>query len=373
VLLDLSNSPTKDSGSGCCGSNPARAVDKDLSQSNLPWGRCQQWTSVNDAWWAVDLGSQKRVTKVKLYNRNDCCPERLQGVKIHLGNSFTDRSSNREVASNVNVPQHSPLTVDINAVGRYLFVSKQGGGLTLCEIQVYATAVKTCVKENGFCVKANGGDQNSGVNKLNSDNCDSSTCQADCLARCQATSGATGCEVIWNQGNRGCYVHTRSVDRGNNVGNHACWIFSKCAAAVASPALISQGKPVSMSDPSDQGGNGVASKAVDGDTSQSWGGRSCTHTPNTRNPTWWKVELGANYKVNNVKVWNRSDCCGGRLNGFQLFVGSHKIGGDHGITQGGVKDVLCGNKEGSSVKISLPRKDHLTLCEVQVYGTVARL
>merc|ERR1711862_85986 len=38
--------------------------------------------------------------------------------------------------------------------------------------------------------------------------------------------GATGCEVIWDQGNRGCYVHTAEVERGNGVARHQCWIFS---------------------------------------------------------------------------------------------------------------------------------------------------
>ena len=82
-------------------------------------------------------------------------------------------------------------------------------------------------KENGFCVKSNGLDQNSGVIKLN--NLDGNTFerQAACLRLCSVYQKATGCEVIWNQGNRGCYVHTQEVARGNGVGNHACWIFPK--------------------------------------------------------------------------------------------------------------------------------------------------
>ena len=86
-----------------------------------------------------------------------------------------------------------------------------------------------CQKENGFCVLPNGHDQNSGVIKLDAVNGNSPKQQASCLARCLAYPGATGCEEIWNQGNRGCYVHTSVVSRGNGVRNHACWILNKCA------------------------------------------------------------------------------------------------------------------------------------------------
>ena len=44
---------------------------------------------------------------------------------------------------------------------------------------------------------------------------------------CQATPGATGCEVIKKPGG-GCYVHTAPIAKGNNVADHACWVFSKC-------------------------------------------------------------------------------------------------------------------------------------------------
>lgn len=35
--------------------------------------------------------------------------------------------------------------------------------------------------------------------------------------------------MIWNQGNRGCYVHTQAVARGNGAAHHRCWVFSKCS------------------------------------------------------------------------------------------------------------------------------------------------
>ena len=85
-----------------------------------------------------------------------------------------------------------------------------------------------CTREEGFCVLPNGGDQNSGVIKLNAIDGNTLEAQEDCLRQCHNTAGVTGCEVISNQGNRGCYAHTQEIDRGNGVGNHFCWVFSKC-------------------------------------------------------------------------------------------------------------------------------------------------
>lgn len=84
--------------------------------------------------------------------------------------------------------------------------------------------------EAGYCVTGDSADQNSGVIKLTS-NVDENTAvrQADCLELCKAVSGATGCELIWNHHNVGCYAHTEEIARGNGIDNHGCWVFSKCS------------------------------------------------------------------------------------------------------------------------------------------------
>ena len=85
-----------------------------------------------------------------------------------------------------------------------------------------------CPPENGYCLKPNGLDQNRGVHKLNGINGNTKQAQESCLQMCKRYSGATGCEVIWNRWNRGCYVHTLSIARGNGRSHHTCWVFSKC-------------------------------------------------------------------------------------------------------------------------------------------------
>ena len=142
-----------------------------------------------------------------------------------------------------------------------------GVGNHACWIFSKCTAVQpTCPKENGFCVKSNGGDQNSGVIKVNSVDGNTAQVQATCLSACHAHSGATGCEVIWNQGNRGCYIHTQSVARGNGVGNHACWIFSKCTAV--QPTCPKENGFCIKSNGGDQNSGVTKVNSVDGNTAQ---------------------------------------------------------------------------------------------------------
>ena len=72
---------------------------------------------------------------------------------------------------------------------------------------------------------------------MNNVNGNTQLAQATCLDLCKKRAGATGCEVIWDQGNRGCYVHTQTVAKGNGVAKHMCWVFSKCKAATVRPTL----------------------------------------------------------------------------------------------------------------------------------------
>ena len=66
---------------------------------------------------------------------------------------------------------------------------------------------------------------------------------------------------------------------------------------------------------------GHASRAVDGKKTTACGSNSCTHTVKERN-TWWKVDLGDDYKVGMIKITNRGDCCSGMLKDFDIRVGN---------------------------------------------------
>ncbi len=66
---------------------------------------------------------------------------------------------------------------------------------------------------------------------------------------------------------------------------------------------------------------GDASKAIDGNTSGSFGNGGQTHTEeNTQNP-WWEVDLGREYPIARIVIYNRTEGnLGKRLNNFTLKV-----------------------------------------------------
>ena len=70
-------------------------------------------------------------------------------------------------------------------------------------------------------------------------------------------------------------------------------------------------------------------------------------------------------------IYNRRDCCGSRLSGVQVNVDSQKCGII--VRARSVNTVFCGNKVGSSVTVRHRSSKYLTLCEVQVFGTVRKV
>jgi putative heme-binding domain-containing protein len=66
---------------------------------------------------------------------------------------------------------------------------------------------------------------------------------------------------------------------------------------------------------------GEARRAIDGNTSGAWGAGGQTHTlEGTENP-WWEVDLGAEYPIETIVIYNRTDPgLEGRLSGFTLRI-----------------------------------------------------
>jgi hypothetical protein len=79
---------------------------------------------------------------------------------------------------------------------------------------------------------------------------------------------------------------------------------------------------------SSTGWGGSASLAVDGNTSGNYWSRSTTHTDQRDTNQWWKVELGSNHYIKEIIIFNRTDCCEGRLSNasLQLINGSQIVG-----------------------------------------------
>ena len=65
------------------------------------------------------------------------------------------------------------------------------------------------------------------------------------------------------------------------------------------------------------------STAVDGNSQTFY--TSCIHSQMRFQNPWWRVDLEQVEPVNEVYIVNRGDCCGERLNPFEIRVGKTKL------------------------------------------------
>jgi len=118
---------------------------------------------------------------------------------------------------------------------------------------------------------------------------------------------------------------------------------------------------------------GSAARAIDGNRNGMWSSGSITHTPYMANP-FWEVTLNKYYSVSRVEVYNRLDCCSNRLENFvlSLYRGGFNVfsvDSDDLRTQYSfvIPNIIC-----DKVNILIPGNGKiLSLAEVMVYGEEA--
>ncbi|XP_026099366.1 uncharacterized protein LOC113070322 [Carassius auratus] len=118
-----------------------RAIDFNPGFTNS-WSACSSTDSENKPWWRVDLGYVYRVSTVVITNiLLGCCPDRINGAEIRIGNSLENNGNNNPrcaVISSIPAGVSSTYTCN-NMEGRYvnLFIPEDSRTLTLCEVEVY--------------------------------------------------------------------------------------------------------------------------------------------------------------------------------------------------------------------------------------------
>ncbi|MBP2478911.1 alpha-L-fucosidase [Crossiella equi] len=74
---------------------------------------------------------------------------------------------------------------------------------------------------------------------------------------------------------------------------------------------------------------GVPERAVDGNTAGDYlRDSSASHTAEPAREAWWQVDLGRPVAVDEIEVWNRTDCCQQRLSDYWVLVSDHAITAD---------------------------------------------
>ncbi|XP_075937241.1 uncharacterized protein LOC142937972 [Anarhichas minor] len=122
----------------------------------------------------------------------------------------------------------------------------------------------------------------------------------------------------------------------------------------------------------------AAYNAIDGNRDANYNSGSCTHTVQMTKP-WWRVDLLDSYIVTSVVITNRGDCCAERINGAQIYIGNSLnnpvCAVITSIPSGGAEVFQCNvtdghGMDGHYVDIFIPRQEFLTLCQVEVYGSL---
>ena len=116
----------------------------------------------------------------------------------------------------------------------------------------------------------------------------------------------------------------------------------------------------------------MPSLAIDGNLDNTWLGGSITHTEGNDFDPWWRQTLDREEAVEHIRVHNRGDCCGSRLNNafIELFDGNGALVLSRNMgTAETVNEVyLKGIYNVKEVLIRLQGDKILSLAEVQLFA-----
>jgi hypothetical protein len=145
---DLAQGQPATQSSTYSGGVASRAVDGN-TDGNWNDGSVTHTTNDAYAWWSVDLGAARSLGDIRIWNRTDCCSDRLSDYWVFVSpNPFntalppTQQATQPGVWSSHQTTQAgTPTDIAVpGANGRYVMVQQSGTTLpvSLAEVQVYA-------------------------------------------------------------------------------------------------------------------------------------------------------------------------------------------------------------------------------------------
>jgi DNA-binding beta-propeller fold protein YncE len=124
--------------------------------------------------------------------------------------------------------------------------------------------------------------------------------------------------------------------------------------------------------------------AINGNRSGNSSSNSITHTA-AESEAWWQLDLSLVADIEDVVLWNRTDCCSSRLSNFEVFVSeapfnstslaaTRNQAGVHAFPVTSLSDDslrLPIDRRGRYIRVQLSGTESLSLAEVEVHGTPA--
>jgi hypothetical protein len=155
------------------------------------------------------------------------------------------------------------------------------------------------------------------------------------------------------------------------------FMLSLITAAQANPINLALTGTATQSStyPQSQWSNHNPGIAIDGITDGNAYLGQITHTLEEFQ-AWWQVDLLDTYQLDQIVLWNRTDCCAQRLSNFNVSVLDNQhntVWTNDFFTNGGYPNTsfaidLPDNILGEIVKVRLNGADYLSLAEVQVFA-----
>lgn len=367
------------------GAGPAaasNAVDGN-TDGNFADGSVSHTNLDANAWWQVDLGVSATIGSIAIWNRTDCCSDRLSDYWVFVSNTpfastdtpVTLQGRAGTWSSHQTTFPNPSSTLQVNTAGRYVRVQLSGTNyLHLAEVQIFGSSGATTYSISGQVTLSG-----SGLNGVN--------VSLTGTATNSTTTNATGNYSFTGLPGAGNYTVTPSLSGytftppSQTFNNLSANQTANFTAAVSGNLAL--GKTATQSSTlTGYGPSTAASSAIDGNTDGNFSDGSVSHTNADAN-AWWQVDLAAPATISSIVIWNRTDCCSNRLSDYWVFVSDTPFAaGDtpatlqgragtwssHQTTFPNPSTTIAVNTPGRYVRVQLSGDNYLSLAEVQVFG-----
>ncbi len=144
TLRNLAQGKAASQSSTYSGAAANRAVDGNTN-GNYNAGSVTHTNSSRNAWWQVDLGANAPLASIQLWNRTDCCANRLSNFYVFVSTSNMSGRSFSSLVGDSSVWRYqvsgqapAQLAIPARVTGRYVSVQLAGTNyLSLAEVQVW--------------------------------------------------------------------------------------------------------------------------------------------------------------------------------------------------------------------------------------------
>ncbi|XMO85392.1 T9SS type A sorting domain-containing protein [Algibacter sp. AS12] len=178
-----------------------------------------------------------------------------------------------------------------------------------------------------------------------------------------------GSEVILSKGVQAMKVLFSGLDNAFELNNIKVDLVAANPEPINLAPIHGTASQSIATDPCPYGG--CAELAIDGNTDGNFGNGSVSHTDHNVNPKWWQVDLGNNYNIETINIYNRT---GYESRLLDITVEIKDTNGNVTFSQfypgypNPFQTIDTGGVVGSVVRISKTSDTGITLAEVEVYG-----